>query len=216
MGAKYLAGACLGPAWGLLGACLGPAWGLLGACLGSAWGLLAALLANCPGREAPSGGRTPFGGKSPGWGLLGALGPAQGPVRLSTPRGGQRTRGQKPLGLGFLPLYAACIRYGYLWHCRGKAGSGPASPGPMRDALLGRSLSARTASGSPGWVTSPQLDFRVCASAAAPEVILAEGAARFLSSITPHPSRPKSHLLTGLGLSTSQTPLSRGASCATQ
>ena len=31
----------------------------------------------------------------------------------------------------------------------------------MRDALLGRSLIARTASGSPGWVTSPQLYFRV-------------------------------------------------------
>ena len=65
------------------------------------------------------------------------------------------------MGLGPLPLYAACIRYGYLWHCRGKAGSGPASPGPMRDALLGRSLIARTVSGSPGWVTSPQLYFRV-------------------------------------------------------
>ena len=133
---------------------------LLGACLGPAWGLLAALLANTPGREAPSGGRAPFGGKSPGWGLLGALGPAQGPVELPTPGRGRKC-GQKPLGLGSLPLYAACIRYGYLWHCRGKAGSGPASPGPMRDALLGRSLSARTASGSPGWVTSPQLDFRV-------------------------------------------------------
>ena len=48
---------------------LAPAWGLLG----PAWGLLAALLAKCPGREAPSGGKTPFGGKSPGWGLLGAL-----------------------------------------------------------------------------------------------------------------------------------------------
>ena len=31
----------------------------------------------------------------------------------------------------------------------------------MRDALLGRSLIARTVSGSPGWVTSPQLYFRV-------------------------------------------------------
>ena len=48
-----------------------------------------------------------------------------------------------------------------MWHCRGKAGSGPASPGPMRDALLGRSLIARTASGSQVLVASPQLDFRV-------------------------------------------------------
>ena len=130
LGAFWDPSGCLLATKACLGPCLEPAWGF-------AWGLGGAT----PGREAPSGG------KSPGWGLR-PWGRPRGPWDCQPPRG---SRGRaKPLGLGSLPLYAACIRYGYLWHCRGKAGSGPASPGPMRDARLGRSLSARTASDSQG------------------------------------------------------------------
>ena len=177
-GANHLAGALLGAlaaAWGP-GACPGPlewqpaggrapfwgrpAWGLRG-CLGP-WGLPRGPLEwPPPGMGAGRAGQITWLGPCLGLArLLGALRPGQGPLGMATPRGGAG-RPAKPLGLGSLPLYAACIRYGYSMHCRGKAGSGPALPGPMRDALLGRSLSARTASGSPGWVTSPQLDFRV-------------------------------------------------------
>ena len=93
---------CLG-LWRLLGA-LGPVQGPWN---GTFWG------------QVTSWGQdTLLGANHLAGALLGALAPAWGPGARpgapwnGTPRGG-RTSGQKPLGLGCLPLYAACIRYGY-------------------------------------------------------------------------------------------------------
>ena len=73
--------------------------------------------------------------------------------------GGAGTCRQKTPGLGFVPLtlkgWRALARFAHL----AKRSSSPSLTWAARGVWSGRSLSARTASGSQVLVASPQLDF---------------------------------------------------------